>query len=61
MSEAKSLKQLDRFVDKGGDVVTLTEALVKALMKSGVLGKNEETVSDDAAEEIPTPPTSTVN
>lgn len=55
LTEKKAEQQLQRFIDKGGDVAKLTEALVDALNKSGVLGKDDEPPSaDDVEEENPT-------
>jgi hypothetical protein len=62
MTEAKALQQLDRFVERGGDIVKLTSALADAMVKSGAIGKPTDDPEEKDDDEIPTKPsTETVN
>ena len=52
LTESKAAKLIQRFLDKGGKVKALSEALTKALKDSGVYGAPDEPAdADDATDE----------
>lgn len=47
MTELKAKKAIERFIDHGGKVTDLSEAVRNALNASGVYGETETTADDD--------------
>lgn len=59
MTSDKAADLIEAYIDGGGDVVKLNEALIDAINTSGVYGKPKDSADSDGAGADPTPSPST--